>query len=517
MISKPDVNISVLSANTTLNIGTRKNLIVCQTPNAEANTLATGIHDKTQTELDALFGAGSYCRVMVQQWLDSNQVGNNVKAELDVIALLDGVAATAATKTITIVGTATAAGTIEVSILSSKLYKKTITVAATDDPTDIADAITAAYAAVVAPFDVDNALGVVTITATDLGTIGNAYGVETVGLPTGLTSITVADGDAGATPPTVTAVMDLIGERRYQGILWPNDLSAETAEVADFLDDRFNVSNDILDGVAFMGDADTLANTKATANAENSASFVVMGNAITVGSDIKSGPEMMHPADWSVAEFMAIRARRLSDNASISAVVANNASGDQFGGRALASLPYFNTPMDDTPTTVSVSLFDGTEQAELNDAGFSVVGPNKAVTGVVTGTIVTTYKKDAAGNDDISFKYLNYVDTSSICREFLFVNMKALFAQSRLTDGDLVPGRSMENAASLAAAFKGLLAILKDDALIRKGRVADNLIDTNLSVVLSLADRRATINSVLPIVTQLETINVPLQLTFELA
>ena len=111
MISKPDVNISVLSANTTLNIGTRKNLIVCQTPNATANALETGIHDKTQTELDALFGAGSYSRVMVQQWLDSNQVGNNVKAELDVIALLDGTAATAATKTITIVGTATAAGT----------------------------------------------------------------------------------------------------------------------------------------------------------------------------------------------------------------------------------------------------------------------------------------------------------------------------------------------------------------------------------------------------------------------
>ena len=110
MISKPNVNISLASANNVLGIGTRKDLIVCQTPNATVNALETGIHNLTQTELDALLGAGSYCRVMVQQWLDANRIGNNVGAELDVIALLDGGAATAATKTITVVGTATAAG-----------------------------------------------------------------------------------------------------------------------------------------------------------------------------------------------------------------------------------------------------------------------------------------------------------------------------------------------------------------------------------------------------------------------
>lgn len=517
MISKPNVNISITSANNVLDIGARRDLIVCQVIDTAANILHTGIEDLTQTELDSLFTAGSYCRVMVQQWLDANQVGNNVKAKLDVIALKPEGAATAATKVITVVGTATAAGTIVVDILSSKLYSQTITVSVDDDETAVADAITAAYSGVVAPFTVDNTAGVVTVTVVDLGTIGNDYGIEVSNLIAGISSIAITDGVTGATPPVVTAVMDLVGSTRYQGILWPSDLRAELDEVTtDFLDGRFNTSNDILDGVAFMGEAGTLAGLKVIAGALNSQSLVIIGNEITGTDPLKDGPEIVHPVDWTVASFMAIRARRLTEGASITSIVTANASGDQFGGKSSASLPYFNTPLADVPITNSVNVFDSAEQAELNITGFSVVGPNKPVTDTITGAIVTTYKTDAAGNDDVSFKYLNYVDTASVCREFLFTNFKSLFAQTRLTDGDLVAGRAMENAASLKAAFKGLLGVLKDAVLIRDGRTADKLVDDSLEVELDLAGRSATINSVLPIVTQLETINVVLQMSFTL-
>jgi len=522
MISKPDVNISLVSANNVLGVATRRNLIVCQTPNATANALVQNIQDKTQSELDALLGAGSYSRVMVQQWLDANRIGNSVGAELDMITLLDGVAATAATKTATVVGTASAAGSMSVSILSSELYNKTVTIASGDDATDIADAITAAYASTVAPFTVANVAGVVTVTATDLGTIGNDYGIEIKDVPTGVTSITLATGVTGATPPTVTDVMDLVGTRRYQGILWPTDLIGSVSEVSDFLDTRFNVANDILDGVAFTGLSDTLANAKTEANLHNSQSLVIEGNAITVGKEVwpttaiaKIGPEVLHPVDFVSSAIMGIRARRLSDGASISSQVVATASNDQFGGIATASLPYFNTPLSSVPVTESVDVFDNTEQAELDTAGFSVYGPNRPITETLTGTMVTTYKKDDAGNDDVSFKYLNYVDTASVCREFIFNNFKAIFAQSRLTDGDLIAGRSMENAASIKAVFKRLLDILKDNALVRDGREADKIVDDSLVVTLNLAGRSVILNSVLPIVTQLETINVPLQLTFK--
>jgi len=522
-ISKPDMNISVVSANSTLDIGTRKDLIVCQTPGAVANTLVTGIQDYTQDELDSLLGAGSYCRVMVQKWLEANQTGNNVKAVLDVITLKEDVSATAAAIVITVTGTATESGTINLSLLSSKLYKKSIAIADTDTHIVAGTAIVTAFTGLVAPFAVADTAGtpdgIVTVTASDKGTIGNDYGVEISGIPAGLT-VVITGATGGATPPDVSTspVMDLVGTVRYQGILWPTDLSDSLDEVVDFLDTRFNSSNEILDGVAFMGESNTLALSKALVEAENSQSLVVMGNALAAKATTptKDGPEMMHPADWTVAEFMAIRARRLSDNASISSVVITNAFNDQFGGRSLASLPYFNTPLDATPVTHSISTFDGAEQAELNVAGFSVVGPNRPITDVITGAIVTTYKTDAAGNDDVSFKYLEYVDTSSVCREFLFLNLKSLFAQSRLTDGNLVDGRSMQNAASIKAAFKRLLSILKDDALIRKGRTAEKLIEDTLTVTLDLANRKASVYSVLPIVTQLEVVNTVLQLTFDI-
>lgn len=515
MISKPDVNISLSPSTSLVEVGAHKDLIICQTPNATANALVTGIDDYTQTELNALLGAGSYARVMVQRWLDANKIGNNIGASLDMIVLQEGAASTAATITLAFSGTATADGTISLSILSSKLYNKSVSITTGDTATVAGAAVTTAYASTTAPFTVADATGTVTITATDTGTIGNDYGVEITGIPAGL-SVVITGATGGTVAPTVTDVMDLVGTTRYQGVLWPSDLKASLDEITDFLDNRFNVSNDILDGVAFMGEVDTLANLKTTVNAVNSASLVVMGNNIVSSSTSKDGPEIVHPADWTAAEFMAIRARRLTEDASISSVVTTVASTDQFGGKHTASLPYFNTPLDDTPITTSVNLFTSAEQAELNTAGYTVYGPNKPVTDSIMGTVVTTYKTDAAGNANNSFKYLNYVDTASKCREFIFVNFKSIFAQSRLTDGDLVGGLAMENAASIKAVYKRLLEELKDDALIRRGSVSDQLVEDNTTVVLDLENRKATINSVLPIVTQLETINMPLRLTFEL-
>jgi hypothetical protein len=98
----------------------------------------------------------------------------------------------------------------------------------------------------------------------------------------------------------------------------------------------------------------------------------------------------------------------------------------------------------------------------------------------------------------------------------IYNNLRSIFAQARLTDGDLLPNRSMENEASIKAVILRLFAELKEVALIRKGRVVDKLISESLTVTLDLANRKATVASILPIVTQLETINETLQLSFEL-
>lgn len=516
MTSKPNVNISIASASNVLNIGVRRDLIVCQTPGASANTLVKDMQSKTQTELNTLLGAGSYARFMVQAWLDANRSGNNYGAELDMITLKEEGAAVAAATVLTIASTATEAGTMVVSILSSELFKKEIAIESGDIHTVVSAAIETAFTGVVAPFAVVDAAGTLTITATDKGTIGMDYGIEISGVPAGLTA-TITPPASGATPPIVTNVMDLVGDRRYQGVVWPTDLDASLeAELSDFLDARFNTSNDILDGVAFMGFTNTLTLSKAEANALNSQSTVLVGNAVSnfVTNPEKSGPEVLHPVDWITASFVGIRSRRLTENASIGSVIVANATNDQFGSKSLASLPYFNTPLASVPVTDAIGVFSQIDQAELNASGFTVMGPNRPQTETIMGSVVTTYKTDTSGNEDVSFKYLNYVDTASVCREYFFNNLSSTFKQSRLTDGDLLQGRSMENSASIEAVVQGLFADLKEAALIRKGREADALISDSLTVTLDLANRKATISSVLPIVTQLETINTTLQLTF---
>ena len=50
---------------------------------------------------------------------------------------------------------------------------------------------------------------------------------------------------------------------------------------------------------------------------------------------------------------------------------------------------------------------------------------NPANTVLISNEAVTTYKTDTLGNPDVTFKYVNFVDTLSIVREYVFNNLKA--------------------------------------------------------------------------------------------
>ena len=117
----------------------------------------------------------------------------------------------------------------------------------------------------------------------------------------------------------------------------------------------------------------------------------------------------------------------------------------------------------------------------------------------------------------ISFKFLNYVDTSSNAREYMFNNAKSDFAQSRLTLGDLIPFRNINNADSIAARFVGYYSRLseQDFVLTQAGESALQYYKQNLSVTIDLAEGKATVLQQVPIVTQLRTIISTFQLVFD--
>jgi len=72
----------------------------------------------------------------------------------------------------------------------------------------------------------------------------------------------------------------------------------------------------------------------------------------------------------------------------------------------------------------------------------------------------------------------------------------------------------MANAESIKAELLRIYRVLAGLALTQKGREAESFFSTETTVIVNLADRQATADGPLPIVTQLGTIIYPLQLAF---
>lgn len=168
-----------------------------------------------------LFGQGSILHRMVAAYRNQDSSGT-----LFVMPLEDPEAGVAATKTVTVTGTATAAGTISLYIGYDLVQ---IGVASDETESDIAGHIAAAIKADGdLPVTAEAALGVVTITAKHKGLIGNDFtvNVSLLGasngqeLPAGV-SVAVADGTAGSGAADVEAAFEALKEEPFEFIALP--------------------------------------------------------------------------------------------------------------------------------------------------------------------------------------------------------------------------------------------------------------------------------------------------------
>lgn len=519
--SNPKVSISLLAAQLAAGVKGRTDLLTGTIPasgTAVSGQLYTDVAKKTETELDSLFVANSDLRNRIKQFIASN--GGH--SQLDVKAVDENGAATKAKGTFvfgTGVGVATEDKTIIVTLVDKTQWSVEISVLIGDTDDDVVDKIVTAFSAANYPsmpvlvtetaattFSID-------VEAIDGGTIGNNYKMEIEGVVAGLGTLVTTQPATGSNDAVVTTFFDNLQSSRFTGINWPTAWISEINVVKTYLDDRFNSDNAILDGVAFVGTLGTFATVKALVDAQNSQSLVYGGATQLNGSIVT----MFQPADWTMSYFQGIRARRLTTEASISNfIVSTSGSLDLFGGIHTASLPYFNSPLKQLSIVDPNDLYSQIEQDELEEAGFSVYGVNSSESGMITSAMVTTYTEDAAANENDSFHYLNYVDTASVCREFFFNNLKSRFSQSRLTNGSVVPGYSIENKASIEAEFAKEYKQLSQLALTVAGSEAEKFFKDNLTVTLDLANRKVTATYQLPIVTQFGTIIATAQLNFNI-
>lgn len=167
---------------------------------AAGSVLANTLVDVFSSDQAAtFFGRGSIAHLMVLAALNTNPY-----LTLQVIALDDAGGSIAATQTLTIANTATGAGVATLNVGDQNVV---VAVSVGDTPTVIAAALVAQIAKQPdLPFTAGNAAGVITLTAKNKGTLGNAIKTSAQVTAASVTAV-LAAGVAGATDPTIATAL----------------------------------------------------------------------------------------------------------------------------------------------------------------------------------------------------------------------------------------------------------------------------------------------------------------------
>ena len=443
------------------------------------------IEDVQQTEIETLCGANSMATMAYNRFKKYNKAN-----EIDIITLAEPAGATASQGGLKTTGTATENKTFNFSVGDDD-FDVSATIIAGETATQIAvkikDAINATSYPFTATIDgVDDTL--VLIDFDILGEVANGLVVVVKNRVLGL-DFTAIEFTGGAGAYDVTDILTPL-TKRYQTVLF--DSAMQFDDVEDWLEARFNMTNTVKGGVGISMMNGDFTTVKAFANGKNSKTMILLGNL----------DEMKYNAVplLAVAEFGAKRALRLTDGAVLGSLVIE--AQEAFGGINKSSLPYHNTPMSYEQPASEIII----EQVQdLNDAGVSLFVP--ATIGVVLGSLVTLYKVDNTGIEDVTFKYLNAVDTSLAIQEYLFNNSQKEFGQTRATGGDLVAGVAMTNTVSVKAYLVGLYEDMVGMALVQGGADAIKSFKKTLTVSLDSASGTYSVYAPTAIVSQFRGLN----------
>ena len=503
-VLKPVIDISIVKGSASVDVQDRNVLLVGQMLAAGTATAGDLYDIGGDSAEDGLFDPASHMAGMCREFRRVNPV-----TDLTALPLADA-AGTNATAVADVSGTATADGTLYLSVGSVNEFRIKLDITLDDTDDEIGDAIVAAFTLLTdAPFTYVNSTGTVTFTSVHDGTISNDWPIKIEGVVPGIT-VALTGWASGATDPALTSILDVLGNRRFTTIVWPATYALTVVEA--LLNARFNVSNRIQDGIVVQTKADTLSNLKTYAD-QNSQSVVVVGTqAIALAT--RDGNQFMEMPDILSARFAAVRALRLTADAILTPILTTTAPTDQFGGKHLGSLPYFNTLLPGTTSPDAADEFTDVEMRELEDAGVSVTGADRAYSNSILGACVTTYLTDIGGNPDVSFHFLNTVDTSSLSREYYYENCRNRYAQTRLTGGDLIQGMDMANEGSIKAFLSQLYDELAVDGLTQAGTIPKKQFTDNLVVTVDLTEQKAVVSMAPPLVVQLRQIQATFEINF---
>lgn len=375
------------------------------TGTAAANTL---YRINSPAEAALLFGRGS----VLQEMLTAARAAN-LESDIWAMGMVDNAAGVQATKTVTLTGPATQAGTISLYINGRKI---TAGVSLGDTATVVATALAAAVTAVLdAPVTAAAAAGVITLTAkhkgqftSDIDVRVNYYPDEV--LPGGLTAA-VADGVAGSGNPDVAAALAAISLEAYYTICTPFNDAANLVKLEAELNSRWG-GMDMRTGHLFIGLKGTHAALTTFGSARNSPHSSVVG--------VKSAPT---PCYIYAAVLAAVC---------------------EFSGAIDPARPFQTLGLPGVLPPALADRFTRQERDLLLRDGISTFTVDQGGN-VLIERVVTTYQVNAYGIDDVSYLDLETKWTVDYMRFAFRARIALRFPRHKLADNgtSFAPGQAV--------------------------------------------------------------------------
>ena len=327
------------------------------------------------------FGPGSQLERMASKYFEGNKVN-----ELHCIALDDNAAGVISTGSVTIGGSATVAGIIKLYIAGQKVE---IAVATTDTAAELAEDLTIAInniSTVPVAASVDGVIAEkINITAKNKGESDNGIDLRVNYfsgdvLPVGITATVVAMS-GGAGNPDIQDAINVMGEDQYMIIVSPYSDAANLTAMEAELSDRFGPIRQN-DGYHIVGHRGTISELNTIGNSRNS-QFTTIKRC--------SGPS-------SPYEHMAAMAASIN-----------------LAGQIDPARPFQTLELKGILPEPEVDRLIITERNILLNNGIATDYVDAG--GLVRiERVITTYKENPAGADDISYLDLNTLLTLSYLR-----------------------------------------------------------------------------------------------------
>jgi len=504
MSTNPRVTANILSADTGIKLSDHKILVTGQ--KLSSGTATSGALQSdiiTESQINTLFGRKSHIAKKLRAILKNISV-SRLKPQIDAIALSDDGTAKA-TGTFTFTNSATENGSLVFYIDSEINGKYTVSVVIGDTPTILAgklvDLITADTNA---NYTASNSAGVVTITAANAGTNGNQIGLHFEGSFSGI----FENPDVINSQFCAYRALQLTQGANVSSINQGNGETQGGIRYASI--PYFNIPFINLPAIK-KGDTTitsiTVAGVTVTKNGKNLTGGLTnpVSTSLFNAVDGIAYQTIDYPSSWDLATLYNFTEPRFNvDNAIL------YSHGFTFKDDTYSNL---NTLLDGLNyKTITIGFnpnnFAKAEIEELISSGGYTFENNKSNTTLISREVPTTYKTNLLGDADPTFKFLNYVDTLTISREYFFNGLKQTYPRHTLTSAEQPPSKA--KAFVTKGSFLATLGKFYDDlvsfGLFQGGRKKEFLQRAGETLNFDLLNGKITTSVIAPITTQLREV-----------